>query len=60
VIEDNYLDGGYFSVILAPQGANRVIKNNTFTRAFLAGPANLSGSYVWAGNDYTDGTSVPG
>ena len=58
VIEDNYLDGGNYSIFLAPFGTNRVIKDNTFTRTFLTGPANVSGSYVWSGNVYTDGSPV--
>jgi len=59
VIEDNYLDGGNYSLILAPQGSNRVIRGNTFTRNYLAGPADLSGAYTWSGNVYTDGSPVP-
>jgi hypothetical protein len=59
LIEDNYLDGGNYSVLLAPYGTNRVIKDNTFTRNFLTGPANLAGSYAWSGNVYTDGSPVP-
>ena len=59
VIEDNYLDGGNYTIFLAQYGTNRVIKNNTFTRTFLTGPANVSGSYVWSGNVFTDGTPVP-
>jgi hypothetical protein len=60
LIEDNYLDGGNYSVLLAPYGNNRVIKDNTFTRNFLTGPVNLAGSYAWSGNVYTDGSPVPG
>jgi hypothetical protein len=57
-IEDNYLDGGNYTIFLAPYGTNRVIKNNTFTRTFLTGPADVGGSYVWSGNVYTDGSPV--
>lgn len=60
VIEDNYLDGGDYTIFLAPSGVNRVIKDNTFTRTFLTGPAKVSGSYVWSGNVFTDGSPVPG
>lgn len=60
VIEDNYLDGGNYTIFLSPFGTNRVIRNNTFTRTYLTGPANISGSYVWSGNVFTDGSPVPG
>jgi hypothetical protein len=59
VIEDNYLDGGNYAIFLAQYGSNRVIRNNTFARTFLTAAANVSGSYVWAGNVYTDGSPVP-
>jgi hypothetical protein len=60
VIEGNYLDGGNYTIALAPAGANRVIRDNTFTRAYLTAPAKLGGSYTWAGNVYTDGSPVTG
>ena len=59
VIENNYLDGGNYSIFLAPNGTNRVIRNNTFTRTYLTGPADVGGSYVWSGNVFTDGSPVP-
>jgi hypothetical protein len=59
LIEDNYLNGGNYSLLLAPYGTNRVIKDNTFTRNFLTAPTNLAGSFAWSGNVYTDGSPVP-
>lgn len=58
LIENNYLDGGNYSVYLAPTGTNRVIRNNTFTRNHVYGPTSIGGQYVWTGNHYTDGAPV--
>lgn len=58
LIEDNYLNGGNYSIYLDPKGSNRVIRNNTFTRNYVYGPLRLEGTYTFAGNHYTDGKPV--
>ncbi|HEX5493050.1 MAG TPA: right-handed parallel beta-helix repeat-containing protein [Mycobacteriales bacterium] len=58
LIEDNYLNGGNYTIYLAPTGTNRIIRNNTFTRNHVYGPDDIAGQYVWTGNRYTDGAPV--
>jgi hypothetical protein len=58
LIEDNYLNGGNYSIYLDPKGSNRVIRNNTFTRNYVYGPLRLEGTYTFTGNHYTDGKPV--
>lgn len=58
LIERNYLNGGNYSVYLAPTGTNRIIRDNTFTRNHVYGPSNVAGQYVWTGNHYTDGKTI--
>jgi hypothetical protein len=58
LIERNYLDGGNYTIYLDPNGSNRIIRNNTFSRRFVYGPANLAGQYVFEGNRFADGAPV--
>jgi len=58
LIENNYLNGGNYSIYLDPKGSNRVIRNNVFTRDYVYGPLRLEGTYTFTGNRYTDGTPV--
>jgi len=58
LIEDNYLNGGNYTIYLAATGTNRIIRNNTFTRNHVYGPDDIAGQYVWTGNRYTDGKPV--
>lgn len=58
LIENNYLDGGNYTIYLDPKGSNRVIRGNTFTRSHVYGPARIEGQVVWQANRYTDGAPV--
>ncbi|MBI1758413.1 MAG: right-handed parallel beta-helix repeat-containing protein [Actinobacteria bacterium] len=58
LIENNYLDGGNFTIYLDPKGSNRRIVDNTFTRNHVYGTSRLDGQYTWTGNHYTDGAAV--
>lgn len=58
LIENNYLNGGNYSIYLDPKGSNRVIRNNVFTRNYVYGPLRLEGTYTFTGNRYTDGAPV--
>ncbi|WTX00783.1 right-handed parallel beta-helix repeat-containing protein (plasmid) [Streptomycetaceae bacterium NBC_01309] len=58
LVENNFLDGGNYTVYLDPKGSNRVIRNNVFTRNYVYGPARLDGQVEWAGNTHEDGTAV--
>jgi hypothetical protein len=58
LIENNYLNGGNYSIYLDPKGSNRVIRNNVFTRTHVYGPLRLEGTYTLTGNRYTDGAPV--
>jgi Right handed beta helix region len=58
LIENNYLNGGNYSIYLDPKGSNRVIRNNVFTRNHVYGPLRLEGTYTFTGNRYTDGAPV--
>lgn len=58
LIENNYLDGGNYTIYLDPNGSNRVIRNNTFTRTHVYGPARLDGQVTWTGNAYPDGAVI--
>lgn len=58
LIENNYLNGGNFTIYLDPKGSNRRIVDNTFTRNYVYGTSRLDGQYAWTGNRYTDGAEV--
>jgi Right handed beta helix region len=58
LIEDNYLNGGNFTIYLDPKGTNRVIRGNTFTKAYVYGPAAVGGQYTWQHNRYADGSPL--
>jgi len=55
LIEDNYLDGGNYTIYLDPKGTDRVIRGNVLTRRHVYGPGSVGGSYLWQGNHYLDG-----
>ncbi|ANZ42271.1 hypothetical protein BBK82_46450 [Lentzea guizhouensis] len=60
LIENNFLNGGNYTIYLDPKGTNRVIRDNVFTRSHVYGPARLDGQVEWVNNTYEDGAAVKG
>jgi hypothetical protein len=58
LIEANYLDGGNYTIYLDPNGSNRVIRNNVFSRRYVYGPVNLAGQVTFSGNTFDGGGAV--
>jgi hypothetical protein len=58
LIEDNFLNGGNYTIYLDPKGTNRVIRGNVFTKSFVYGPARLDGQVEWVNNTFEDGSAV--
>ncbi|HSV65198.1 MAG TPA: DUF4082 domain-containing protein [Mycobacteriales bacterium] len=58
LVENNYLDGGNYTIYLDPYGSNRTIRDNVFTKSYVYGALNLAGQVSLSGNTYTDGSTV--